>query len=127
MRIPVATYRLQFTPDFGFDAATAIAPYLAELGVSDIYASPILEQPNHVVVMLQERTMAEKIDLQDAPSGKTLHFDAAQLLEHAREGLISGVHHAWLACTLIICFAIILALRLPHFALHAPDKSHTDQ
>lgn len=42
MRIPVATYRLQFTPDFGFDAATTIAPYLAELGVSDIYASPIL-------------------------------------------------------------------------------------
>ena len=41
MRIPVATYRLQFTPDFGFDAATAIAPHLAELGVSDIYASPI--------------------------------------------------------------------------------------
>ncbi|MBK7984097.1 MAG: malto-oligosyltrehalose synthase [Candidatus Competibacteraceae bacterium] len=42
MRVPVATYRLQFTPDFGFDAATSIAPYLAELGISDIYASPIL-------------------------------------------------------------------------------------
>ncbi len=42
MRIPIATYRLQFTPEFGFDAATAIAPYLAELGISDIYASPIL-------------------------------------------------------------------------------------
>ncbi len=46
MRIPVATYRLQFNPDFGFDAASAIAPYLAELGVSDIYASPILT-PRH--------------------------------------------------------------------------------
>ena len=42
MRIPVATYRLQFTSDFNFDTAAAIAPYLAELGVSDIYASPIL-------------------------------------------------------------------------------------
>lgn len=42
MRVPVATYRLQFTPDFGFDAAALIAPYLAELGISDIYASPIL-------------------------------------------------------------------------------------
>ncbi len=30
MRIPVATYRLQFTPDFDFDAAIVIAPYLAE-------------------------------------------------------------------------------------------------
>jgi predicted outer membrane lipoprotein len=59
-----------------------------------------------------------------AKLGKTLHFDAAQLLDQAREGLISGVHHAWLACALIICFAIILALRLPHFELHAQDKSH---
>ncbi|MBE2293619.1 MAG: malto-oligosyltrehalose synthase, partial [Phycisphaerales bacterium] len=42
MRIPVATYRLQFTSDFNFDTAAAIAPYLADLGVSDIYASPIL-------------------------------------------------------------------------------------
>ncbi len=42
MRIPVATYRLQFTPDFGFDAAIAVAPYLADLGISDLYASPIL-------------------------------------------------------------------------------------
>jgi len=45
-RVPVATYRLQFTPDFDFDAAAAIGHYLAELGVSDIYASPILT-PRH--------------------------------------------------------------------------------
>jgi (1->4)-alpha-D-glucan 1-alpha-D-glucosylmutase len=43
MKIPVATYRLQFTPDFGFAAAQAIAPYLSALGISDIYASPILQ------------------------------------------------------------------------------------
>ncbi|HRD49091.1 MAG: malto-oligosyltrehalose synthase [Candidatus Competibacter sp.] len=42
MRVPIATYRLQFTPDFGFDAAATIAPYLAELGISDLYASPVL-------------------------------------------------------------------------------------
>ncbi|MBK8182561.1 MAG: malto-oligosyltrehalose synthase [Candidatus Competibacteraceae bacterium] len=42
MRIPVATYRLQLTPQFGFDAVAAMASYLAELGISDIYASPIL-------------------------------------------------------------------------------------
>ncbi|MDQ5911736.1 MAG: (1-_4)-alpha-D-glucan 1-alpha-D-glucosylmutase [Pseudomonadota bacterium] len=46
MRIPVATYRLQFTPDFNFDAAMAIAPYLTDLGISDLYASPILT-PRH--------------------------------------------------------------------------------
>ncbi len=37
---PRATYRLQFTPDFGFDAAAKLAPYLAKLGVSHLYASP---------------------------------------------------------------------------------------
>ncbi len=37
-----ATYRLQLTPDFNFAAARAVLPYLAELGASHVYASPIL-------------------------------------------------------------------------------------
>ncbi|MFW6247639.1 MAG: malto-oligosyltrehalose synthase [bacterium] len=36
-----ATYRLQFTPEFTFERAQRVVPYLAELGVSHIYASPI--------------------------------------------------------------------------------------
>ena len=40
---PRATYRLQFTPDLGFDAAAGLAPYLAKLGVSHLYASPYLK------------------------------------------------------------------------------------
>jgi (1->4)-alpha-D-glucan 1-alpha-D-glucosylmutase len=42
MRPPRATYRLQFSRDFGFAAAARIAPYLAALGVSHVYASPYL-------------------------------------------------------------------------------------
>ncbi|MGA6924680.1 MAG: malto-oligosyltrehalose synthase [Desulfosarcina sp.] len=42
MPIPSATYRLQFQPDFGFRQAAEILPYLSALGVSHIYASPIL-------------------------------------------------------------------------------------
>ncbi|MFN3671500.1 MAG: malto-oligosyltrehalose synthase [Bosea sp. (in: a-proteobacteria)] len=38
---PRATYRLQFHAGFGFDDAVAIVPYLARLGVSHVYASPI--------------------------------------------------------------------------------------
>jgi (1->4)-alpha-D-glucan 1-alpha-D-glucosylmutase len=41
MKIPLATYRIQFTPDFGFQSARVIVPYLTELGISDLYASPI--------------------------------------------------------------------------------------
>jgi (1->4)-alpha-D-glucan 1-alpha-D-glucosylmutase len=39
----LATYRLQFTPDFGFAAAKSIIDYLATLGVSTVYASPIFK------------------------------------------------------------------------------------
>jgi len=41
-RVPRATYRLQLNAGFTFADARRIAPYLAELGISDIYASPIL-------------------------------------------------------------------------------------
>jgi (1->4)-alpha-D-glucan 1-alpha-D-glucosylmutase len=41
--IPRATYRLQFSKDFRFSDAAAIAPYLAELGISHVYASPYLQ------------------------------------------------------------------------------------
>jgi (1->4)-alpha-D-glucan 1-alpha-D-glucosylmutase len=44
MHRPVrVTYRLQLTAAFGFDAAAAVLPYLAELGVSHLYASPVLQ------------------------------------------------------------------------------------
>nr|MBP7322000.1 malto-oligosyltrehalose synthase [Deltaproteobacteria bacterium] len=42
MRIPRATYRLQFNAGFGFRQAKAIVPYLSALGISDLYASPIM-------------------------------------------------------------------------------------
>jgi (1->4)-alpha-D-glucan 1-alpha-D-glucosylmutase len=41
MRIPTATYRLQFNKDFGFDRALELVDYLHDLGISDVYASPI--------------------------------------------------------------------------------------
>jgi (1->4)-alpha-D-glucan 1-alpha-D-glucosylmutase len=38
-----ATYRVQLRPEFGFEAAAGLAPYLARLGVSHLYASPYLQ------------------------------------------------------------------------------------
>ncbi len=43
LRLPVATYRLQFNEGFRFNDATALVPYLYNLGVSDVYASPMLK------------------------------------------------------------------------------------
>jgi (1->4)-alpha-D-glucan 1-alpha-D-glucosylmutase len=42
VRIPSATYRLQFNKNFTFRDATALVDYLDALGITDIYASPIL-------------------------------------------------------------------------------------
>lgn len=42
-RIPCATYRLQFNRDFAFRQADEILDYLDDLGISDIYASPLFE------------------------------------------------------------------------------------
>ncbi len=41
--IPRATYRLQFHKGFTFDDGAALVPYLADLGISHVYASPILK------------------------------------------------------------------------------------
>ena len=43
IHVPSATYRLQFHKDFTFRDALALVPYLAELGITDAYASPILK------------------------------------------------------------------------------------
>src|SRR3954453_17363560 len=41
--VPIATYRLQLTASFGFDAAASIIPYLRALGISHRYASPLMK------------------------------------------------------------------------------------
>jgi (1->4)-alpha-D-glucan 1-alpha-D-glucosylmutase len=38
-----STYRVQLRPDFGFEAAADLAGYLADLGVTHVYLSPILQ------------------------------------------------------------------------------------
>jgi malto-oligosyltrehalose synthase len=40
---PGSTYRLQLTPEFGFARAAEAADYLADLGVTHAYLSPVLE------------------------------------------------------------------------------------
>lgn len=41
-RIPAATYRLQFNAGYGFAQASSLVPYLHALGITDLYASPLL-------------------------------------------------------------------------------------
>lgn len=41
--IPLATYRIQLTSAFGFDDAAKIVPYLKQLGITHLYASPFMK------------------------------------------------------------------------------------
>src|SRR5581483_3795087 len=41
--LPLATYRLQLTADFGFERAAEIVPYLKALGITHVYASPFMK------------------------------------------------------------------------------------
>jgi (1->4)-alpha-D-glucan 1-alpha-D-glucosylmutase len=41
-RVPVSSYRLQLTGEFGLSDAATLVPYLAALGVTECYLSPIL-------------------------------------------------------------------------------------
>jgi (1->4)-alpha-D-glucan 1-alpha-D-glucosylmutase len=43
MNIPKSTYRLQFNSSFGFREAKEMLPYVTQLGISWIYASPIFK------------------------------------------------------------------------------------
>lgn len=43
MNIPSAAYRIQFNKDFNFSHLSGIIEYLEELGITAIYASPLLE------------------------------------------------------------------------------------
>ena len=43
MKAPLATYRVQLNKNFLFNDLKAIVPYLSQLGISHIYASPIFQ------------------------------------------------------------------------------------
>ena len=43
LRTPLATYRLQLRPEFGFEAAAGIVHFLRDLGISHVYCSPYLK------------------------------------------------------------------------------------
>ncbi|WP_410789178.1 malto-oligosyltrehalose synthase [Kribbella sp. C-35] len=86
--VPQATYRFQLRAEFGFDAAAAVVPYLAGLGISHAYLSPILQAApgsTHGYDVVDHSRLSE-------PMGGRPAFDrlSAQLTEH-RLGVVADV------------------------------------
>jgi MFS family permease len=47
-------------------------------------------------------------------------FDMTQLLDQARLGLVSGIHYAFLGCSVVVLISLMISLRLPRYVLHGP-------
>ena len=63
--------------------------------VVDIHVAPVPERPNHVVVMLQERTIADKMDRQLTHRGAARSVSAlASMLAHEIKNPLSGIRGA---------------------------------
>jgi two-component system, NtrC family, nitrogen regulation sensor histidine kinase GlnL len=85
------------------DRAAPVNEYRVDIGtprngnerVVDIYASPLLEHPDNVVIMLQERTMADKIDRQLTHRGAARTVTGlAAMLAHEIKNPLSGIRGA---------------------------------
>ena len=81
----------------------AVNEYRVDLGtprnggerIVDIHVAPMPENPGHVVVMLQERTMADKIDRQLTHRGAARSVTAlASMLAHEIKNPLSGIRGA---------------------------------
>ncbi len=77
LRIPAATYRLQFNGEFRFADAQALVDYLHQLGITDIYASPLLQA---------RRGSAHGYDVTD-PSHLNVEIGTERELESLSEAL----------------------------------------
>src|SRR3954467_2726644 len=63
-----ATYRLQLTPEFGFQQARELVPYLRDLGISHLYLSPSLqarEGSQHGYDVVDPRHISEALGGED--------------------------------------------------------------
>jgi two-component system nitrogen regulation sensor histidine kinase GlnL len=85
------------------DRAAPVNEYRVDVGtprnggerIVDIYASPILERQGSVVVVLQERTMADKIDRQLTHRGAARTVTGlASMLAHEIKNPLSGIRGA---------------------------------
>lgn len=85
------------------DRWAAVAEYKVDVGsprigverIVDIYAAPLSEEPGGVAVMLQERTMADKIDRQLTSRGAARTVTGlAAMLAHEIKNPLSGIRGA---------------------------------
>ncbi|HPU56737.1 MAG TPA: alpha-amylase family glycosyl hydrolase, partial [Verrucomicrobiota bacterium] len=100
-RVPGATYRLQFNREFTFADAQKLAPYLKDLGITDLYASPLLEarrgSPHGYDVINPERLNPELGDMAafEALSGELDRHKLGLLLDIVPNHMAADGENPW--------------------------------
>ncbi len=84
--------RLASVSEYGVDLGT---PKIGGQRLADIQVAPILEQPGHILILFQERTMAHKIDRQLTHRGAARSVAGmAAILAHEIKNPLSGIRGA---------------------------------
>lgn len=98
LSVPRATYRLQFHAGFTFEDATRILPYLDDLGISHVYASPYLKArpgSTHGYDITDHNSLNPEIGDTasfDAFCGQLASREMGQVLDFVPNHM--GIHHA---------------------------------
>lgn len=101
MRTPTSTYRLQFSPSFGFQRAAGIFEYLEALGVGDVYASPLLRassDADHGYAVTDPGSLDPRLGTDDdfASMCEDLHSrGVGLLLDIVPNHMAASVENAW--------------------------------
>lgn len=88
---------------------------LAQEGIKDTRVWHLFDSPQLLVRAADQQTLAEL--------ARQLGFDTAALLEHARLGLVTGVHEALFGCIALTLLSYFLSRRLPSFTSQQPSST----
>jgi (1->4)-alpha-D-glucan 1-alpha-D-glucosylmutase len=100
-RVPGATYRIQFNAGFTFEDARRIVPYLAKLGITDLYASPLLRPrkgSTHGYDIVDATTLNPELGTRedfDALSAELARHDMGLLLDIVPNHMAASHENAW--------------------------------
>jgi (1->4)-alpha-D-glucan 1-alpha-D-glucosylmutase len=101
MRIPCATYRLQFHKDFTFVDGRDLVPYLSDLGITDLYSSPGYKArrgSSHGYDIANPLRMNPELGTQedfDEMAAKLRHYGMGLLLDTVPNHMAASYENPW--------------------------------
>jgi (1->4)-alpha-D-glucan 1-alpha-D-glucosylmutase len=101
MRVPCATYRLQFHKDFRFVDGRDLVPFLSDLGITDMYSSPPYKArrgSSHGYDIANPLRMNSELGTQedfDEMAGKLRHYGMGLLIDTVPNHMAASYENPW--------------------------------